>query len=82
MCDNTERPRKCAIAKPCQCYSVQGMLSKYSCYDHVLPLFCSWLDMLFCVGLRHSLEHNDLYAHPRDSNSVYLLDKFNRFELN
>ena len=41
---------------------------------------CSWVEPLFCVGVRRSLEHSDLYATPSQSDSRHLLDKFNRFE--
>ena len=41
--------------------------------------FCnSWVDPLFWLGCGRSLEFNDLYAHPPEADSKYLLDKFNK----
>uniref|UniRef100_A0A1X7USF3 ABC transporter domain-containing protein n=1 Tax=Amphimedon queenslandica TaxID=400682 RepID=A0A1X7USF3_AMPQE len=37
----------------------------------------SWVDPLFCLGSKRSLEFNDLYAHPSEADSNYLLNKFN-----
>ena len=48
--------------------------------------FCSicysWVDPLFCIALKRSLNHSDLYVHPSEGDSQYLLDKFNRFVSN
>jgi len=38
----------------------------------------SWLDPLFWLGLRRSLEQTDLYAHPSEADSEKLLKKFNK----
>ncbi len=38
----------------------------------------SWLDPLFCYGVKHTLQHKDLYAHPPPADSEYLLNRFNK----
>ena len=38
----------------------------------------SWIDPLFCLGCRRSLEFKDLYSHPPEADSQYLLTKFNK----
>ena len=42
---------------------------------------CSWIESLFCIGVRRPLNHSDLFAHPPESDSRHLLNKFNRFGL-
>ena len=40
---------------------------------------CSWIEPLFWLGCRRSLESNDLYAYPPEAESSKLLNKFNRY---
>jgi len=46
-------------------------------YTYV-PHTHSWLDPLFWVGLRRSLDQADLYAHPSEADSERLLKMFNK----
>ncbi|XP_019852708.1 PREDICTED: multidrug resistance-associated protein 4-like isoform X2 [Amphimedon queenslandica] len=48
-------------------------------YNLFFRLFFCWVDPLFCLGSKRSLEFNDLYAHPSEADSNYLLNKFNKY---
>ena len=56
-------------------------------YIHLISSFhCkmklgSWIESLFCIGVRRPLYQSDLFAHPPESDSRHLLNKFNRFGL-
>ncbi|XP_019852693.1 PREDICTED: multidrug resistance-associated protein 4-like, partial [Amphimedon queenslandica] len=50
-------------------------------YNLLFRLFFCWVDPLFCLGSKRSLEFNDLYAHPSEADSNYLLNKFNKYWL-
>ena len=39
----------------------------------------SWIDPLFWYGFRHTLQHKDLYSHPAEADSKYLLKTFHRY---
>ena len=41
-------------------------------------LIFSWVDPLFWLGCRRSLDFNDLYVHPPEADSSYLLSEFNK----
>ena len=84
MCTN------CHINFKCLCrrlFNVQEIQNKYDWIQIQLiqcvsvlwllyPLY-SWLEPLFCIGARRTLEHSDLYAHPREADSGKLLKFFN-----
>ena len=38
----------------------------------------SWVDPLFWVGFRRTLNQSDLYAHPGEADSEKLLNRFNK----
>ena len=40
----------------------------------------SWVDPLLWFGARNTLQHEDLYAHPPEADSKYLLHKFNKWD--
>ena len=42
-------------------------------------IYYSWVDPLFCIAYKRSLNHADLYVHPSEGDSEYLLNTFNRF---
>ena len=42
----------------------------------------SWLEPLFFLGARHELDQEDMYVHPKETDSEELLMTFNRLELN
>ena len=42
-------------------------------------IYYSWVDPLLCIAFKRKLNHSDLYVHPSEGDSEYLLNKFNRF---
>ncbi len=39
----------------------------------------SWLNPLFWLGFKRTLEQTDLYTYPQEADSEQLLRKFNRY---
>ena len=50
-----------------------GTIILYWCYPFLAP---RWMDPLFWLGCRHNLQQTDLYAHPRETDSERVLNKF------
>ncbi|XP_019860364.1 PREDICTED: multidrug resistance-associated protein 4-like [Amphimedon queenslandica] len=48
-------------------------------YNPLCRAFFCWVDPLFWLGCGRSLEFSDLYAHPPEADSKYLLEKFNKY---
>uniref|UniRef100_A0A1X7VQK3 Uncharacterized protein n=1 Tax=Amphimedon queenslandica TaxID=400682 RepID=A0A1X7VQK3_AMPQE len=48
-------------------------------YNVISRGFFCWIDPLFWLGCRRSLEFSDLYVHPPEADSFYLLNKFNKY---
>lgn len=48
----------------------------FACFS---KYFYSWIDPLFWLGCRRSLDFSDLYVHPPEADSIYLLNKFNKY---
>lgn len=48
-------------------------------YNPFARIYFCWLDQFIWYGFKHILQHSDLYAHPSEADSRYLLDKFSRY---
>ena len=45
----------------------------------VMYVSFSWVEPLFCLGSKRSLDFDDLYACPSEAESRHLFNKFNKY---